>query len=99
MRKNSAIHGSEIADIQKLVNEAESKVIKIDSFLKMARKYTSFEELSRGMLHDLIEKIVIHEGDKSSGHRQQKIDIYYTFTGKLVQRSLWLQLELKGKAA
>lgn len=67
----------EITDIQKQVNEAESKVIKVDSFLKMASKYTSFEELSRGMLHDLIEKIVIHEGDKSSGHRQQKIDIYY----------------------
>ena len=32
---------SEIADIQKQVNEAESKVIKIDSFLKMARKYAS----------------------------------------------------------
>lgn len=90
---------SEIADIQKQVNEAESKVIKIDSFLKMARKYTSFEELSRGMLHDLIEKIVIHEGDKSSGHRQQKIDIYYTFIGEVGATQLVAQLELKGKAA
>ena len=90
---------SEIADIQKQVNEAESKVIKIDSFLKIARKYTSFEELSRGMLHDLIEKIVIHEGDKSSGHRQQKIDIYYTFIGEVGATQLVAQLELKGKAA
>lgn len=81
------------------VNEAQSKIIKIDSFLKMARKYTSFEELSRGMLHDLIEKIVIHEGDKSSGHRQQKIDIYYTFIGEVGATQLVAQLELKGKAA
>ncbi|MDO4277093.1 MAG: DUF4368 domain-containing protein [Eubacteriales bacterium] len=90
---------SEIADIQKQVNEAESKVIKIDSFLKMARKYTSFEELSRGMLHDLIENIVIHEGDKCSGRRQQKIDIYYTFIGEVGVTQLVAQLELKGKAA
>jgi site-specific DNA recombinase len=49
--------------------------------------------------HDLIEKIVIHEGDKSSGHRQQKIDIYYTFIGEVGATQLVAQLELKGKAA
>lgn len=28
---------------------------------------------------ELIEKIVIHAPDKSSGHRTQQIDIYYRF--------------------
>lgn len=41
----------------------------------------------------------IHEGDKSSGHRQQKIDIYYTFIGEVGATQLVAQLELKGKAA
>ena len=38
-----------------------------------------FEELTPAMLRDLIEKIIVHEGDKSSGHREQRIEIYYTF--------------------
>ena len=29
--------------------------------------------------HELIEKIVVHEADKSSGKRVQQIDIYYRF--------------------
>lgn len=30
-------------------------------------------------MHELIERIVIHAPDKSSGHRVQQIDIYYRF--------------------
>ena len=44
-------------------------------------RYTDFDELTPSMLHDLIEKIIVHEGDKSSGHREQRIEIYYTFIG------------------
>ena len=30
-------------------------------------------------MHELIEKIVVHEADKTSGKRVQQIDIYYRF--------------------
>ena len=30
-------------------------------------------------MHELIDKIVVHAPDKSSGHRTQQIDIYYRF--------------------
>ena len=33
------------------------------------------------MVNDLIDKIVVHAPDKSSGHRRQKIDIYYKAIG------------------
>ena len=33
------------------------------------------------MVNDLIDKIVVHAPDKSSGHRKQKIDIYYKAIG------------------
>ncbi|MDE5740961.1 MAG: DUF4368 domain-containing protein [Oscillospiraceae bacterium] len=29
--------------------------------------------------HALIERIIVHAPDKSSGHRVQQIDIYYRF--------------------
>lgn len=89
----------EIQAFQEQLAEMDSKTVNISSFLKMARKYTSFEELTPGMLHDLIEKIVIHEGDKSSGHRQQRIDIYYTFIGDAAASQVIAQRKLKGKAA
>lgn len=51
--------------------------------LKAVKKYADFEELTPGMLRHLIEKIVVHAPDKSSGHRRQQVDIYYnTFVGK-----------------
>ena len=34
------------------------------------------------MLNELVEKILVHEADKSSGERKQKVDIYFNFIGK-----------------
>lgn len=89
-------------EVQKMhtkLAEVDNATINIGSFLKVAKKYTSFDELTPGMLHDLIEKIVVHEGDKSSGHRQQQIDIYYTFIGAMEDTQVVAKLNLKGKAA
>ena len=33
------------------------------------------------MLHALVDKIVVHAPDKSTGHCRQQIDIYYNFVG------------------
>ena len=30
-------------------------------------------------MHELVEKIVVHAPDKSSGHREQRVDIYFRF--------------------
>ena len=73
----------EVQQLQADIQEADGKTVNISSFLKAVKKYTDFEELTPGMLRDLIEKIVVHAPDKSSGHRQQKVDIYYTFVGEL----------------
>ena len=85
--------------IRPVMAELDSKTVNIESFLKMAHKYTSFEELTPGMLHDLIEKIVIHERDKSSGHREQRVDIYYTFIGTTDGSQVIARLKRKGEAA
>jgi hypothetical protein len=33
------------------------------------------------MLHAFVEKVVVHEADKSSGKRTQKVDIFLNFIG------------------
>ncbi len=35
--------------------------------------------LTPEIMHELIEKIIVHEADKSSGKRTQQIDIYFRF--------------------
>ena len=38
-----------------------------------------FVLLTPEIMHELIEKIVVHAPDKSSGHRTQEIEIHYRF--------------------
>ena len=71
----------EVSALQKQLDDAENNCTNINSFLKMAKRYTDFDELTPAMVRDLIEKIIVHEGDKSSGHREQRIEIYYNFIG------------------
>ena len=37
--------------------------------------------LTAELLNNLIDRIVIHAPDRSSGHRKQKIEIYYKAAG------------------
>ena len=71
----------EVVALQKQFDDTENTCTNISSFLKMTKRYADFDELTPAMLRDLIEKIIVHEGDKSSGHREQRIEIYYTFIG------------------
>ncbi len=63
--------------------EKKDKTENISRFLSMVKRNLSFEELTRDVLNTFIQKIVVYEVDKSSGHRVQKIDIYYNFIGKI----------------
>ena len=45
-------------------------------------RYTDFTELTASMLHEFVEKVIVHEADKSSGKREQRVDIYLNFIGR-----------------
>jgi len=73
---------SEIAQMQTELDSFNSDSVRANKFIEVARKYTDFTELTTPMLNEFIEKIIAHEGDKSSGERKQKVDIYLNFIGK-----------------
>ena len=50
-------------------------------FLKTIRQYTEAESITRQMLVELIEKIVIFTGTGRGKDRDQRIDIYYRING------------------
>ena len=67
--------------MQELIDSDEQEQHDFQQFLKNVRKYTDPEELTAEILNDLVDKIVVHVPDKSSGHRKQKIEIYYKAAG------------------
>ena len=75
-----------VASTDELEKEMElygAKEVNVKSFLKMVRSYIEPEQLTPEVLRMFVEKIVLHEGDRSSGQRIQQVDIYYNFVGQI----------------
>ncbi len=72
-----------IAELDDLIENGETQTKDLKMLLIKVRKYTDPEELTSEMLNDLVDKIIVHAPDKSSGHRKQKIEIYYNAVGIL----------------
>ena len=81
---------------QRVYEDNVNKRISDERFLKMSSDYETeqavlkqeltklpaeIEELSPTILHDFIQKIVVHAPDKSSGKRKQTVEIYYNAVG------------------
>ena len=70
-----------IVELENLIENGEEQLKDLKRLLANVRKYTDPEELTAEMLNDLVDKILVHAPDKSSGHRKQKIEIYYNAVG------------------
>ena len=90
---------SEQKDIAAKINELESKVASSRDksanarlFAEAVTKYTDAKELTREMVLDLIDKIVVHEATGTRGSkRHQKVDIHFRFVGQLPDNILQIQ--------
>ncbi|MDL2254255.1 recombinase family protein [Ruminococcaceae bacterium OttesenSCG-928-I18] len=71
----------ETAALQSELDSFDANNTNSGRFLELVRKYTDFTELTTPMLHEFVEKVVVHEADKSSGKRQQRVDIHLNFIG------------------
>lgn len=73
---------AETEALRQTVEQYRTREDNAKQFLKLAKSYIEPEELTPAMLRALVDKIVVHAPDKSSGHRRQEIDIYYNFVGR-----------------
>ena len=69
----------EVARLYGLIEEKKQKSSDISHFLQIVRKYEHISELTPKLMHEFVEKIVVHEADKSSGHREQEVEIHFRF--------------------
>ena len=72
--------------IESLSAELESEkqtTVDAETWISLIKKYANPTELTAELLNTLIEEIVIHEAAIVDGMREQDIDIYYRFIGKI----------------
>ncbi len=68
-----------VAELTAYIDTAEQKSADMTAFIMAVQKYEHITELTPEIMHELIEKIVVHAPDKSSGHSTQEIEIHYRF--------------------
>lgn len=73
----------EVSDSQKTLQEAKQKVTDLRLLLRTLRELTDITELTPTLVNSLIERIEVHNNDKSSGHCYVKVDIYFTAVGMI----------------
>ena len=72
------------SSLRKEVELEESKSSDVDRFLSVVERYTDIPELTPCILHEFVEKIIVHAASDPKGkNRTQEIDIYYKGIGVL----------------
>jgi len=95
----SSGYESEQSELEKLTAELRIELdafdtdsVRGDKFMELVKRYTDFSELTPAMLHEFIEKVIVHEADKSSGVREQRVDIYLNYIGQFDVPE-WFEME------
>lgn len=80
----------EQAELEPIIAEEEARLLDVqtfeedaDRFIDLAKRYTDFTELTTPMLNEFVDRILIHEAEKIDGERQQAIEIYLKFIGRV----------------
>ena len=79
----------EQAELQKYISAAEATANQergLSEWVKTIRQYTCPTELAAPMLNALVDKIVVHDKQRSPGGKTtQEVEIYYKFAGRIDQ--------------
>ena len=70
-----------IAELTREIDAATERSADVKRFVALVRKYTEIEELTYENVHELIDRILIHELDRETNTR--KVEIFYNFVGRI----------------
>ena len=73
----------EVKENRQTLQNAEQRVMDLRLVLRTLREMTDIKELTPTLVNSLIERIEVHNSDKSSGHSHVKVDIYFTAAGMI----------------
>lgn len=72
-----------VAEMKEELARDEQKVIDLRLLVRSLREYTDMRELTPTLVNSIIDRIEVHNNDKSSGHCYVKVDIYFTAVGMI----------------
>ena len=82
------------SSLRKEMELEESKSADVDRFLSFVERYTDIPELTPCLLHEFVEKIIVHAASDPKGkNRTQEIDIYYKGIGALEMSKVTASME------
>lgn len=72
-------------ELDKIIERGKAQEVKTDSFLRLVKKYSGFEEITTSMLNEFIDKVIVHEAvyGRKKSQKTQQIDIYFNFIGQM----------------
>lgn len=83
-------YDEEQGELEKRIRELEQKDEEIredrkcaEKFVSLVRKYTDYSEITDTMMNEFIEKVIVHESTGTRYHKEQQIDIYFSFIGRV----------------
>lgn len=71
-----------IAVLEEQTENVKTQNIQPDRFIELIRKYKDVEELTRPMVRELVEKVVVYPPEGHKPNRTQKVEIYFDFIGQ-----------------
>lgn len=75
---------SRLSELQKEIESTISKTDNAGQFLALVQKYDSITELDAEIIRTFVSKVIVHQPDKSSGHRRQQVDVVFNLIGEVI---------------
>ena len=72
-----------VAENERRLHEMEKERVDLRMLLRGLREFTEIFELTPELVNTLIQRIEIHNDDRSSGHVRVKVDVYFTAVGMI----------------
>lgn len=73
----------EIEEWKAALEDTGQKVTDFRLLLRTLREITEIKEFTPTLVNTLIERIEVHNNDKSNGHCYVKVDVYFTAVGMI----------------
>ncbi len=74
---------AKIQNLEAVVCQEKSHELNVEAFLERVHKYSDIKELTPEILHEFIDKVVVHHREQIDGQTVQKVEIYYKMVGKV----------------
>lgn len=89
-RSLMAQYAKEQNELEAQINELSEKLenmqqspVRIEKFIELIRKYTNQTELDEKIVHELVDKIIVHQHEMKGKQRIQKVEICFNFVGPI----------------